>query len=364
MSIPTSATKVVLKNAPTKEVNYEFGQPSSTFDVATEKLPELQDGQILVKILYLSNDPTQRTWMQKDQDLSRAYAPPILPGDAVKSLALAEVVASKSSKAAVGAVVSGRFEWADYAVASEALIFNIVDQSKGLPLPFYLSVLGMTSLTAYFGLTEVGQFKKPAEGEKGPIVAVSAASGATGSMVVKIAKHILGASKVIGISGSDEKCKYVESIGADYCANYHDPEWKEKLTKEIGQDYIDIYFDNVGGDILGFMLSKIKRFGRVVACGAISGYNDRELIKVPNWGEIITNSLTVQGFIVGNYLAKVPEAIAVLADGLTTGKLQVAESFHVEDLSEKEDKFEQIPQVWKLLFGNQKPNGKLITKIA
>ncbi|KAK6458031.1 quinone oxidoreductase [Scheffersomyces xylosifermentans] len=367
MSIPTTTTKILLKHNPTTEVNYSWGQEDSTFEIAKEAIDasSLKEGQSLVKVLYLSNDPTQRTWMQKGINHSRAYTTPMEEGKGVLTLGLAEVVATKSSKVKVGDIVNGKFQWADYTVIGDDGIFNVIDQSKKLPLPYYLSVLGMTAVTAYFGLTEVGKFQKPKEGEKGPIVAVSAASGATGSMVVQIAKHVLGASKVIGISGSDEKCKWVESIGADISVNYNNPQWKEELSKDIGTDYVDIYFDNVGGEILSFMLTKVKRFGHVVACGAIAGYNDKENFKVSNWGEIISNSLTVQGFIVGNYMAKIPQAMEVLGQAIVTGKIKVQEGFHVEDISgeEGEEKFKKVPEIWKQLFSTTKPNGKLITKI-
>ncbi|KAK6202799.1 quinone oxidoreductase [Scheffersomyces amazonensis] len=362
------ATSVVLKNAPLKDVNYEWDQSDSTFEIKTQNLDAstLKDGEVLAKILYISNDPTQRTWMQKDQDVSRAYAPPIRDGDAVSSLALAEVVHSKSSKYKVGEIINARLAWADYVITDESNIFNAIDKSQQLPLEFYLSCLGMTSLTAYFGLVDAGKLKPTPEGEKGPIIAISAASGATGSIAVQLAKNVFGASKVIGISGSEEKAKWVESIGADKCFNYHDPNYKQQLADYLQGEFIDVYFDNVGGEILSFLLTKVKKFGRVIACGSIAGYNDKSKSYVTSWTEIIVQSLRVQGFIVTNYSDRFPEAFQVLGDAVKSGKINAGDSYHLEDISNEtnvELKLKQIPQIWKQLFGDSKPNAKLITKL-
>lgn len=349
-------SKIVLEIPPTGQVNLNYGEETSTFKLVQEASKPLEDGQLLVKVLYLSNDPTQRSWMAANQDTSRSYMPPILKGDVVVSLGLGEVLESKSAKYSAGDKVTGRFGWATELVVPEAAIFNKVDEA--LPLPLYLSTVGMTGLTAYFGLVEVGQLKK------GQTVLISAASGATGSMAVQVAKHIVGAAKVIGIAGSEEKCKWVESLGADYCANYRDADWEEKLSEYIGADYVDLYFDNVGGEMLSFAMRKVKRFGRVAACGSIAGYNDSEKLNVTAWTEIITNRLTVQGFIVLDFAAKYPEAIGAIVGALKAGKLEITEAAHVEDLSKKENPLESVPSVWYKLFTEEKPKGKLVTKLA
>ncbi|RLV90400.1 putative membrane protein [Spathaspora sp. JA1] len=367
MSIPESTTKVYIKTAPNNSINFEFNQPDSTFEIKQTSLgSELKEGEILVETLYLSNDPTQRGWINPKLDTSRSYMPPVLPGSPMQSMGIAKVLKSNSEKYKVGDVVTGKIEWATHSILDETRMFNKIDVSAGLPLELYLSILGVTGLTAYFGLIEAGGLRKilenpVKEGEKVPIVCISAASGATGSVAVQIAKNILGA-KVIGITGSDEKCKYVESIGADLGVNYNDPKYKEKISEFVGTDFIDVYFDNVGGEILSFVLTRMKRFGRVIACGAISGYNTP--VNVTTWNEIITMSLTVEGFIVLNYLPKFPEAVNALAGALKSGKIKLNDAYHVKELSGTDaEKLEQVPQIWNLLF-TDKPVGKLLTKFT
>lgn len=349
--------KIILQNPPSAVVNFNWDEPSSTFKLETHS-PEndLKDGHVLVDIKYLSNDPTQRTWIRGDQDPKRAYHAPVQKGAIVESLGLGEVLESKSSKYSKGDVVVGLFGWARQIVVHEAVIANKVDTLLGLPLPLYLSSLGLTGLTAYFGLTEVGKIKE------GQSVLISAASGATGSMAVQLAKHVFKASKVYGIAGSDEKCKWVESLGADYCANYKDSDWKEKLDKEIGDNYVDIYFDNVGGEILDFALAHVKGWGRVVACGAIAGYNDTSKARVNNWFQIISNRITVEGFIVFDFQSKIPQAVQEISAALKDGRIKSTEGVSLVDITGKS--LAEVPLIWNRLFTDEKPLGKLVTKIA
>lgn len=371
MSAPKVATQVFLKTCPSGFIHTKVNEDDSTFEVKEVPIPELKEGQVLAKVLYLSNDPTQRTWLRKAGDNSPSYMPPVHEGTPMASLGLAEIIESKSEKYQKGDIASGRIYWADYAVVPDVVFFNKIDKSLGLPLEFFLSILGMTTLTAFFGLTEVGKLKKyldePKEGEKGPVVCVSAASGATGSSVVQIAKHLLGASKVIGISGSDEKCKWVESLGADLCVNYKNSEWKQQVSDYLAKDNegIDVYFDCVGGEILSFILTKMNKFGHVAACGAISGYNDNKAFAVTSWPFIITNSLNVQGFIVGNFAAQFPEAIKILGAAVKEGKIKAQGAYHVEKLSgdEPSKRLADIPRIWNILFEDNKPNGKLLIKV-
>lgn len=359
MSVPTTINKIVLKNAPTNAVNLTWGQDDSTFKLESQAFSaeSVPAGHVLVKVLYLSNDPTQRSWMHKGLVADRMYAPPIQEGESIRSFGIGEVVESKSDKWAVGDKVVGILSWQDYAVIPESSVWNKIDESKGLPLQMYLGSVGATGLTAYFGLTEVGQFKA------GQTVLVSAASGATGSMVVQIAK-LLGAKKVIGITGSDDKCKWVESLGADFTVNYNDKDYQKKLTDYIGKDFVDVYFDNVGGEILSYALTKVKSFGHVVACGAVSGYNDPSKYAVTSWTEIITNRLNVRGFIVSDFAAKFGEGVTAIVGGIQTGKIQLAGGTHVVDLSGEKQPLEKVPENWNKLFTNEKPNGKLVTKLV
>lgn len=349
--------QIIVENPPAGNINLTFGQPDSTFKLVDTELPELKDGQVRVKVLYFSNDPTQRTWMAPGQDESRAYQKPILKGDVVRSLAMGEVVESKSEKFQKGDIATGLLGWSEELVVPEQALFSKINTADGLPLPLYLSSLGMTGLTAYFGLTEVGQLKE------GQTVLISAASGATGSMAVQIAKHIIKAKKVIGIAGSDEKCQWVESLGADYCVNYKDSDWKKKLSDYIGTDYVDVYFDNVGGEILSLALKKVKRHGRIIACGAISGYNDPSKFAVTTWPEIIINRLIVQGFIIGDFAAQYSQGIGAIAGALKDGKIKATEGATVIDLTSEKIPLEKVPETWYKLFTDEKPKGKLISKI-
>ncbi|KAI5951311.1 hypothetical protein KGF54_004385 [Candida jiufengensis] len=367
MSTPTKSIQVTLKNPPTEFINPNFGESNSTFAIKEQEIPDLKDGEILIKTRLISNDPTQRGWIRR-KGSKRYYVDPIEIGNPMESLAIGEVLESKSTTYKKGDLINGKFYWADFAIVNESQIFNKIDQSLGLPLEYYLSVFGMTSLTALFGLTEAGGLKKYLGDEKPKdlTVLVSAASGATGSVVVQIAKHLLGATKVLGISGSDEKCKWVESLGADKCFNYKDSNYQNQISEYLGDSLVNVYFDNVGGEISNFALTKMAKFGTVISCGSISTYNSSTPPSITNWGEITVNSLSVNGFIVFDYFAKFQEGVQILSNAVKEGKIKVTNAYHVDSLEGNDEiaKFEQIPKIWTQLFNDNKPNGKLITKVA
>ncbi|KAM9896932.1 hypothetical protein OXX79_007188 [Metschnikowia pulcherrima] len=330
-------SKIILETPPTGSVNLSWGQSDSTFKLVDSELPALKDGELKVKVLYLSNDPTQRMWISANQDPKRQYLPPILKGDPIRSLGLAEVLESKSEKYAKGDVVSGVLNWSDELVIPESSVSTKVD--KSLPYEWYLSAIGLTGLTAYFGLKNVGQLKE------GQTVLISAASGATGSMAVQLAKHFFKASKVVGIAGSEEKCKWVESLGADLCVNYRDADYQKKLDEFLGEEHFDVYYDNVGGEILNYALKRLQ--------------DGRESV-----GEIISNRLTVQGFIVFDFFSEFPEAIKDIVAIVKSGKVTPEDGVHVEDLSKSGKPLEKVPEVWHKLFTEEKPRGKLLTKLV
>ncbi|KAF3988822.1 hypothetical protein FT663_00392 [Candidozyma haemuli var. vulneris] len=348
-------SKIILETPPTGEVNLAWGQGDSTFKLTENDLPTLNDGDVRVKVLYLSNDPTQRGWIAANQDASRTYFKPIEKGEIIQARGIGKILESKSAKYAAGDYVSGSFGWADEQVVPDSTLTLKLDPNAGLPLPTYLATLGSIGLTAYFGLKEVGKL------QKGQSVLISAASGATGSTAVQLAKHLFGASKVYGIAGSDEKARWVESLGADKCVNYKNPGWKEELAKEF--ETVDVYFDNVGGETLSWALTKVTRFGRVIACGAIAGYNDPTLAKVTTWREITSNRLTVQGFIVIDFKDQFQDAIAILAKAIKEGSLKADEAISVVDLTGEEQPLKSVPVTWHKLF-TDKPRGKLLTKIG
>ena len=363
---PKLATQVVLREIPVGFVNSKFGQSDSTFAIHVARLSELQEGQLLIETSLISNDPAQREWIRSKHSGIRHYAPAIEIGAPMESYALGKVIESKSEKYQQGDIVTGKFYWADFAIVEENRVFNKTQPDLKVPPEYYLSILGMTSWTALLGLTEAGGLKKYlTEKPQKLVVLVSAASGATGSVVVQVAKHLLGATKVIGITGSDEKCQWVNSLGADFSVNYKDPNYQEKLDKYLGDELVDVYFDNVGGLILNYALTKMAKYGTVISCGSIATYNGAEQANVSNWREITVNSLTVKGFIVTDYYAQIPEAVQILTKAVKEGKLRTKDAYHVETLSGNDlsARLEQIPKIWDQLFSGEKPNGKLLTKL-
>ena len=226
---PKEAQTFFLNEAPITGVNYSLGEKHSTFKLSKELIPELKKGQILVKTLYLSNDPSQRAYIQKGVDPERTYAQPVLPGQVMTALGLGEIVALNSDKYSEGQKVTCSLFWQDYCIVNESAVLNVIPDI-GLPLTVFLDVLGLTGLTAYFGLLEVAKLK-PSD-----TIIVSAALGATGSMCIQIAKNVIGCKKVIGISGSQEKCNFVESLGSDKCVNHNDKDFKNELKKALGEE--------------------------------------------------------------------------------------------------------------------------------
>lgn len=355
--VPKEAKTFVLNKSPVTAVNLNLGEEKSTFKLINKPIRDLRDDEVLVKTLYLSNDPTQRAWIQKGLNAERMYVDPVLEGQAMKSSGLGRVVASKLPGYNVGDVISCALSWQDYSIVKKVLVYNKIPQTD-LPMTMFLDVLGMTGLTAYFGLLQVAQLKKT------DTIVISAASGATGSMCVQIAKKVIGCKRVIGISGGAEKCRYVESIGADVCVDYKDPKFEKNMKQALGEEkYCDVFFDGVGGRILDTMLQLVKPFGQVIACGAIAGYNDFRKSFVSGWGQIITNRLTVKGFIILDFQDQYEQGVKDIAKWIQEGKIKVDNSsFTLVDLSHEGD-FRKIPETWGILFSDKKGPGKLLTKL-
>ena len=331
----------------------ELSGHNATFKLETNDISALKDDQLLVKTLYLSNDPAQRTWIAADIKPERLYVPPVKPGTTMNAGAVAEVIESKSSNFPKGAWVTAYTGWSEYAVVDALACRPADDLPAGLSITHSLGALGLTGLTAYYGTKEV------AGTTEADTLVVSGAAGATGSMVVQIAKKLIGCKSVIGIAGSDDKCKWVESLGADKCLNYKSPTFAEDLEKATDGD-VDVYFDNVGGHILDLMLSRMKMHGRVAVCGSISSYNSSAPLQLRNWIDVIAMRIQLRGFIVTDHMqkGKAMETLEVLKRGVQDGKLKIdEESEHIVDA-----KFEDIPAVWMKLFEGAN-TGKLITKL-
>lgn len=325
--------KWILKERPTGLVD------DSNFLFIEEDLPEINDGEILIQTEYLSVDPTQRMWLT---DIP-GYLPPIQIDEVIRSGGMGRVIASKNERFNEGELVNGFVGWQTHLI-SDGKGFKKVPEL--LPIPTMLNVLGLTGITAYFGLLDIGQ---PKEGET---VVISGAAGATGSVVAQIAK--IKGCNVIGIAGGEEKCGWLEECGLDHVIDYK----ATKATKEIRrvtENGIDIYFDNVGGPLLEAVLYQINQKARIVICGAISNYASTDLPVGPrNLSSLIINRAKMEGFLVLDYLDRTDEAIQELSKWLTDGKIK-----HREDVQEG---IENCPSTLNRLFTGQNI-GKQILKI-
>lgn len=330
-----------------------YSGPNPTFKKTERELPTLEADQVLVKTKYFSNDPAQRQWIDRYPDESRMYLTPVHPGEVMQSWAVAEVIESHSDKARKGDMVCAIVNWTEYNVL-DAKDFQLCGPLPGnAPVTHYLGALGLTGKTAYVGLLEVTQTTKD------DIVIVSGAAGATGSMVVQIAKKIVGCKKVIGIAGGKQKCDWVKRLGADDCVDYKAADFDQRLV-EATTEYANVYFDNVGGHILDSVLARMALNGRVAVSGAISNYNAGEGeggVRLKNWFEIISMRLQIRGFIVLDHPERMEEAQKAFHKALDEGKLDITEGEHVV-----EAKFEDVPATWLKLFEGAN-TGKLITKL-
>ena len=347
---PVSTRQWIVTNQPLDEV--QLDGPNPTFTLQTHPIPPLGPDQVLLKSLYYSNDPAQRPWIQKGLDPKRLYTDPVLEGEVMRAYCIAEVIASSSDTLPNGTHCITDHGWTEYAVVNAKGCRPLQDV-PGLSETHFLGALGSTGLTAYYGTKIIG--------EVGPndTVVVSGAAGGTGSMVVQIAKKMLGCKRVVAMAGTDEKCRWVESLGADVCLNYKESDFFKKLDKET-DGFVEVFFDNVGGDILDKMLTRMKVEGRVLACGAISSYNEAKKKGPKNWVEITMNRLTVKGFIVTDFIAsgKVPQARNEMVEAFKQGKLKIAS----ENETVVDTKFEDVPKTWLKLFAGGN-TGKLITKL-
>ncbi|MEM8813541.1 MAG: NADP-dependent oxidoreductase [Pseudomonadota bacterium] len=283
------------------------------FTIADETIPVPEDGQFRVKISHVSLDPAMRGWLAA----GKSYVPPVAIGSVMRAYAAGIVDASSHPDFKVGDAVTGMFGVQEYAVSDGSQGVLKVDTGQA-PLARWIGGLGMPGTTAYFGLLEIGQ---PQNGET---VLVSAASGAVGSLVGQIAK--LKGCRVVGIAGGPAKCSYVtETLGFDACVDYKSGSWIEDL-KQACPNGVDIYFENVGGEIFDTALGLMNRFGRIPVCGMIANYNATEPTPGPkNIRYILVNRLTVRGFIVFDFIERYPEAMKALGEWHHSGALTMRE---------------------------------------
>ena len=313
------------------------------FDVTQEEVAEPGDGELLLRTRYVSLDPAMRGWMNE----GRSYIPPVGIGEVMRAATVGEVVASRADGFSEGDAVVANVGVQEYAVTSSEGLYT-VDPDLA-PLPTYLGTLGLTGMTAYFGLQEIGT---PREGDT---VVVSGAAGATGGAAGQIAK-ILGCH-VVGIAGGPEKCGFVvDELGFDACIDYKAGDLRGQLKAET-PDRIDVYFDNVGGEILDTVLLRLNRGARVVLCGAISQYNAGADARGPvNYMQLLINRARMEGFVVFDYADRYAEAGAQMGQWLKEGRMVARETI-------VQGGVRAFPEALRGLFEGRN-TGKLVLHVA
>ncbi len=312
----------------------------SDFEWREEPVPALQDGSVLVRNVYLSLDPTNKVWATMD-----SYMPAVAIGEVMRGGAIGAVEESRNPAFSPGDVVQGMLGWQLYAVMPGAAVTKL---PKGVPMIAFMGLFGHIGLTAYFGLIDIG---KPKEGET---LVVSAAAGAVGSLVGQIGK--IKGCRAVGLAGSDDKCKWIhEELGFDAAINYRKGNLIESLKRECPKG-IDIYFDNVGGEILDAALALINLRARIPLCGMISQYTATGPVAGPaNLANLISRRARIEGFLVTDYLPRAGEAIQEMSRWMQEGRLK----FRTDVVNG----LEQTPRAVNRLFEGTNM-GKLVVKVS
>lgn len=320
-----------------------IGEPTAdTWQYSETEVPAISDGQLLIKIEYISLDPAMRGWLND----AKSYIEPVQIGDVMRAGTVGQVLESKHAKFAVGDYVCGHDGVQSYAVSDGTGLYKV--DANLAPLPYYLGVLGMPGMTGYFGLLKTGMPKA------GETVVVSGAAGAVGSVVGQIAK--IKGCRVVGIAGGSEKCKFlVDELGFDEAIDYKNDNVKKAL-KQACPNGVDVFYDNVGGDILDDVLSQINLHARIVICGAISQYNNTTAVKGPsNYLSLLVNRARMEGIVVFDNVKEYPTAMKDIAGWINSGELTVKDHI-VEGI-------ETFPDTLMMLF-NGKNFGKLVLKVG
>ncbi len=312
----------------------------SDFDYIEAPVAQPGEGEVLVKNLYISLDPAMRGWMNE----GKSYVPPVGIGEVMRAGAVGRVIASNDPNVAVGDHVVGILGVQEYAVSKGKGLTKV--DPRLAPLPVYLGTLGMPGMTAYFGLLEVG---KPKPGDT---VVVSGAAGAVGQVVGQIAK--IKGCRVVGIAGGADKCDYVRSLGFDAAIDYKHEDVKAALKQHCPKG-VDVYFDNVGGEILDIVLTQLAMHARIVICGAISQYNEAKMKGPSNYMSLLVYRASMTGMVVFDYASRYAEAAREMAGWMAAGKLKTREDI-VEGL-------ETFPETLLKLFKGEN-TGKLVLKVA
>jgi NADPH-dependent curcumin reductase len=331
-------------------INHQFrlaarpvGLPKrSDWNLTEEPVPEPAGEEVLVKVLYISLDPAMRGWMNE----GKSYIPPVGIGEVMRAGTVGRVIASRNPGFKVGDHVTGVLGVQEYAIAQGKHLTKV--DKRVAPLPVFLGTLGMPGLTAYFGLLDIG---RP---QPGQTVVVSGAAGAVGSVVGQIAK--IKGCRTVGIAGGADKCRYlVGELGFDAAIDYKAGDVKDGL-KEHCPKGVDVYFDNVGGDILDAALTRLARNARIIICGAISQYNNTQPVKGPaNYLSLLVNRASMTGMVVFDYAERYAEGAREMAGWMAAGKLKSREDIVPG--------FDTFPQTLLKLFSGEN-TGKLVLKVA
>jgi hypothetical protein len=315
-----------------------------TFELDEQPVPEIGEGEALVRVEWISLDPTNRAWIN---DVP-TYLPPVGIGEVMRALGLGRVVASKSPSYEEGQLVQGLVGWQEWFVTSDGAPLQPVPDIPGVSPSYFLGALGMTGLTAWVGIRDIGQ---PQPGET---VVVSAAAGAVGSVAGQIAK--IEGARVVGIAGGPEKCALLtDRLGFDAAVDYKSPGWREDLVAAT-PDLVDVDFENVGGEIMEAVFARLNLRSRVALCGLISGYNSDEPPPGPrSFGNLLVQRATLKGFIVLDHFDRLPDAVSHLSGWIAEGKLEPLETV-VEG-------FEELPETINMLFDGAN-TGKLVVRIG
>ncbi|GAB1524253.1 hypothetical protein RhiTH_007406 [Rhizoctonia solani] len=334
MTLPRQSTRIFLAERPKGPIS------DRTFKLETTNLPTPAADQVVVRVDYVSLDPAEREWV----DDTRSYFPPVQIGETMRAVAIGTVVQG-NDQLKEGDTVHGFLGWTEYVVAP-AKDLRKISPPEGATLIDFLGPLGLNGITAYFGLLDIGKIKA------GETLVVSGAAGATGSLACQIGK-IKGA-RVIGLA-STSKCSYlVDQLGVDAALDYTSPTFAKDFCDTVG--YFDVFFDNVGGEILDLVLSRLKPYARVVLSGAISTYNSGgQHHGIKNYTQLIFQKVKMEGFICVDYVDRFAEAEAEITRWMNEGKLTYR--YHVEQ------GLERCPEYFGLLFtgGNR---GKLVVKVS
>ncbi|CDM76970.1 NADPH-dependent curcumin reductase [Mycobacterium marinum] len=336
--MPDRNRRFLLRERPTGRIG------PNTFELSEAPIPEIGDGEALVRVTWISLDPTNRGWIN---DMP-SYLPPVGIGEVMRAAGLGEVVESRNPNYPVGLTVQGLVGWQDYAVVSDTTPLFPVEVADGVSPSAYLGALGMTGLTAWIGMREIA---KPRPGET---VVVSAAAGAVGSVAGQLAKA--DGARVVGIAGGPQKCALLtEQLGFDAAVDHRADDWAAQLVAATPNG-IDVDFENVGGDIMDAIFARLNVRARIALCGLISGYNSADPPPGPRaFGNLLVQRATLQGFIILDHLGRAAEATAEIAGLIAQGKLTPLETVVTG--------FEQLPTAINMLFDGTNV-GKLVVRTS